>query len=67
MAARITQVSNMYLVCFDSSMLWEIVMIEPLKVWHGITNLEFIIYLMVFQFHFSLSLVHALYFMNILA
>ena len=25
MAARIAQVSNMYLVCFDSSMLWELV------------------------------------------
>ena len=44
-----------------------VVMIEPLKAWHDIINLEFIIYLMMFQFHFYLSLFHVLYFMSILA
>ena len=42
------------------------VMIEPLKVWHDVINLEFIIYLMMLQFHFYLSLFHILYFMSIL-
>ena len=40
------------------------VRIEPLKAWHNVINLEFIIYLMIFQFHFYLSLFHVLYFMN---
>ena len=40
--------------------------IEPLKVGHDVTNLEFIIYLIIFQFHFYLFLFHALYFINIL-
>ena len=31
------------------------VRIEPLKAWHDVTNLKFIIYLMIFQFHFYLS------------
>ena len=39
---------------------------EPLKTWHDVINLEFIIYLMMFQFHFYLSLFHVLYFMSIL-
>ena len=38
------------------------VRIEPLKTWHDIINLEFITYLMMFQFHFYLSLFHVLYF-----
>ena len=42
-------------------------MIEPLKAWHDVINLEFIIYLMMLQFHFYLSLFHVLYFMSILA
>ena len=41
--------------------------IEPLKAWHDVTNLEFISYLMMFQFHSYLSLFHVLYFMSILA
>ena len=41
--------------------------IEPLKGWHDVINLEFIIYLMMFQFNFYLSLFHVLYFMSILA
>ena len=44
--------------------LWY-VRIEPLKAWHDV-NLEFIIYLMMFQFHFYLSLFHVLYFMSML-
>ena len=40
--------------------------VEPLKAWHDVINLEFIIYLMMFQFHFYLSLFHVLYFMIIL-
>ena len=40
--------------------------IVPLKAWHDVINLEFIIYLMVFQFHFYLSLFHVLHFMSIL-
>ena len=43
------------------------VRIEPLKVWHDVTYLEFIIYLMIFQFHLYLSLFHALYSISILA
>ena len=39
--------------------------IEPLKAWHDVINLEFIIYLMMFKFHFDLSLFHVLYFMSI--
>ena len=35
---------------FDSSQ--DSVRIEPLKAWHGVIYLEFIIYLMIFQFHF---------------
>ena len=36
---------------------------EPLKAWHGVINVEIIIYLMMFQFHCYLSLFHVLYFM----
>ena len=36
------------------------VRIEPLKAWHNVIDLEFIIYLMMFQFHFYLSLFHVL-------
>ena len=42
------------------------VRIEPLKAWHDVINLEFIIYLVMFQFHSYLSLFHVLYFMSIL-
>ena len=42
------------------------VRIEPLKAWHDVINLEFIIYLMMFQFPFYLSLFHVLYLMSIL-
>ena len=38
------------------------VRIEPLKAWHDVINLKFIIYLMMFQFYFYLSLFHVLYF-----
>ena len=31
------------------------VRIKPLKAWHDVTDLEFIIYLMIFQVHFYLS------------
>ena len=41
------------------------VRIEPLKAWHNVINLEFIIYLMMFQFHFYPSLFHVLYFISI--
>ena len=41
------------------------VRIEPLKAWHNVIDLEFIIYLMMFQFHFYLSLFHVLYFTRI--
>ena len=41
------------------------VRIEPLKVWRDVIDLEFVIYLMIFQFHFYLSLFHVLYFMSI--
>ena len=43
------------------------VRIEPLKAWHDVINLEFIIYLMMFQFHYYPSLFHVLYSMSILA
>ena len=43
------------------------VSIKPLKAWHDVINLEFIIYIMIFQFHFYLSLLHVLYFMSIVA
>ena len=43
------------------------VRIKPLKAWHDVINLEFIIYLMMFQFHFNISLFHVLHFMSILA
>ena len=43
------------------------VRIETLKAWHGVINVEFIIYLMMFQFHYYLSLFHVLYFMSIIA
>ena len=39
---------------------------RALKRMADVINLEFIIYLMMFQFHFYLSLFHVLYFMNIL-
>ena len=39
---------------------------EPLKAWHGVINVEIIIYLMMFQFHCYLSLFHVLYFMSII-
>ena len=42
-------------------------MIEPLKAWYDITNLELIIHLMIFQFYFYLSLFYLLYFMSIFA
>ena len=42
------------------------VRMELLKAWHDVIDLEFLIYLMVFQFHFYLSLFHALHFMSIL-
>ena len=42
------------------------VRMELLKAWHDAIDLEFLIYLMVFQFHFCLSLFHALHFMSIL-
>ena len=42
-------------------------MTESLKVWHDVIKLEFIIYLMMFQFHFYLSSLHVLYFMSIVA
>ena len=45
---------------------WRDVRIEPLKAWHDVINLEFISYLMMFQFHSYLSLFHVLYFMRIL-
>ena len=38
----------------------------PIPTWHDVINLEFIIYLMMFQFHFYLSLFYVLYFMSIL-
>ena len=41
------------------------VRIEPLKAWHDVINLEFIIYLMMIQFHYYPSLFHVLYFMSI--
>ena len=41
------------------------VRIEPLKAWHDVIDLEFIIYLMMLQFHFYLSLFHVLYFTSI--
>ena len=40
--------------------------IEPLKAWHDVINLEFIIYLMIIQFHYYPSLFHVLYIMSIL-
>ena len=40
---------------------------KPLKAWHDVINVEFIIYLMMFQFHYYLSLFHVLYFMSIIA
>ena len=40
---------------------------EPLKAWHDVMKLKFIIYLMMFQFHFYLSSFHVLYFMSIVA
>ena len=43
------------------------VRIEPLKAWHDVINVEFVIYLLMFQFHCYLSLFHALYFMSIIA
>ena len=43
------------------------VRIEPLKAWHDVINLKFIIYLMMFQFHYYPSLFHVLYSMIILA
>ena len=45
-----------------SSLLFIIlpIRIEPLKAWHGVINLEFIIYLMMFQFHFYLSLLYCM-------
>ena len=43
------------------------VRIEPLKAWHDVINLEFIIYLMIIQFHYYPSLFHVLYCMTILA
>ena len=42
------------------------VRIEFLKARYDVINLEFIIYLMMFQFHFYQSLFHVLYFMSIL-
>ena len=54
---------------FDSfyGSLWVItIRIELLKAWHDVINLEFIVYLMMFQFHFYLSLFNVLYFMSIL-
>ena len=36
-----------------------------LNAWHDVTNLKFIIYLIIFQWHFYLSLFHTLYFMSI--
>ena len=33
----------------------KLVSIEPLKTWNDVTNLEFIIYLVIFEFHFYLS------------
>ena len=43
------------------------VKIEPLKAWHDVINFEFIIYLMMFQFHCYLFLLYVLYSMSILA
>ena len=43
------------------------IMIEPLKAWHDVTNLKFIIHVIKFQLHFNLYLLHALYLMSILA
>ena len=42
------------------------VRIEPLKARHDVINLDSVIYLMMFQFHFYLSLFHVLYFLSIL-
>ena len=57
-------------VDMNCSMLWAkgfSVRIEPLKAWYDVINLEFIIYLMMFQFHYCPSLLHVLYSMSILA
>ena len=40
--------------------------VEPLKEWHDVINLEFIIYLIMFKFHCYPSLFHVLYSMSIL-
>ena len=42
------------------------VRIEPSKAWHDVINIEFVIYLMMFWFHFYLSLFHEVYFKSIL-
>ena len=42
------------------------VRIEPLKAWHDITNVKFIVYLTINKLHFYPSLFHVLFFMNIL-
>ena len=46
-------------------LIQETIMIEPLKAWHNVTKFG-IHYLMIFQFHFYLSLSHALHFISIL-
>ena len=42
------------------------VKIKFLKAWHDVTDLKFIIHLIIFKVHFYLSLFHVLYFISIL-
>ena len=60
-------IEDTYCYWLPPIMTQSIVGIEPLKAWHDIIKLEFIIYLMMFQFHFYLSSFHVLYFMSIIA
>ena len=61
------QVRTQEVSLLDSWHYWDrvFIRIEPLKAWHNVIKLEFIIYLMMFQFHFYLSSFHVLYFMSI--
>ena len=51
---------------FEASRYGILVRIKPLKAWHDVTSLEYIIHLMIFQVHFYLSLIHVLHFIRIL-
>ena len=53
------------IVLVPSTHLVKTVGIDLLRAWYDVIDLEFIIYLMIFLFHFYLSLFHLLYFMSI--